>query len=302
MLAHSYLCLIILIIASLAAGQEKTEPIQHEAKFTDGSVLKIQIRDERLEFATAYGKLLIPVSEIRRIEFGLRIPADVSKLIDSAIINLGDKQFGRREQASAILLGLREKAFPAVQKAVKHEDMEIANRADELIKKFKEQLPSALLESREFDVIQTVDSKIQGRLETATLNVRTSQFGDVVVKLSDVLSMQTKISDPEIDNALPAPLNMIQYRSDFGKSFVFRVTAALGGGVWGNEPYTSDSSLATAVVHAGLLTPGQSGVIRVRMMPPPPFFPGATRNGVTSTAFGSDPAAYQLQLLSGGVK
>ena len=56
----------------------------------------------------------------------MRIPEDVQKRIEAAIADLGNSQFRRREAAGAILLGLREKAYAAVVKATKNQDMEIA--------------------------------------------------------------------------------------------------------------------------------------------------------------------------------
>ena len=67
-----------------------------------------------------------------------------------------------------------------------------------------------------------------------------------------------------------------------GQSFFFQVTGEAFGPVWGSDVYTSDSSLETACVHAGLLKPGEAGVVKVTMMTPIPIFQGTTRNGVTS--------------------
>ena len=45
-----------------------------EVHFSDGSILKVVLKDERIELETPYGKLLIPVVDIQRIEFGQRSP------------------------------------------------------------------------------------------------------------------------------------------------------------------------------------------------------------------------------------
>src|SRR3954468_12692639 len=53
-----------------------------QAHFTDGSVVKLTLKDERVEIVTPYGKLLVPVTEIHRIELGTRIPEEDAKRIE----------------------------------------------------------------------------------------------------------------------------------------------------------------------------------------------------------------------------
>jgi hypothetical protein len=267
-----------------------------EVRFTDNSVLKLVIKEERIEYMTPYGKLYIPTADIRRIEFGLRIPEETQKKIEAAIVDLGNSQYRRREIASAILLGLREKAYPAVLRATKNADMEIANRAEELVKKFKEAVPAELLAARDYDIIHTDSSRIAGHIETPSLKASTIQFGDVQLRLADVFALTAKGAEPEVEsnNIATAPSSMTNHHADIGKTFIFRVTANTNGSLWGTDVYTTDSTIATAVVHAGLLQPGQTGVIKVTMMASPNVFVGSTRNGVTSSPYQQYPAAYRV--------
>jgi hypothetical protein len=90
---------------------------------------------------------------------------------------------------------------------------------------------------------------------------------------------------------------MMAYNNQIGQTFVFQVTGDTSGRVWGTDIYSSDSALATASVHAGLLRPGQSGRIKVTMVQAPTVFQGSTRNGVTSLEWTTGwYAAYRLQL------
>lgn len=61
--------------------------------------MKVTLRDERLELETPYGKLLIPVADIQRIEFAWRVPDDVAKRIETALGDLGNEAFQRRQEA-----------------------------------------------------------------------------------------------------------------------------------------------------------------------------------------------------------
>ncbi|MFZ4530349.1 MAG: LCCL domain-containing protein [Alsobacter sp.] len=79
-----------------------------------------------------------------------------------------------------------------------------------------------------------------------------------------------------------------------GTTFYFRVTGTLDGTVWGTDSYTRDSSLGAAAVHAGLLKPGQTAVLRVTVVPALQAYPGTTRHGVTTTEYGPFPHAWTL--------
>ena len=56
---------------------------------------------------------------------------------------------------------------------------------------------------------------------------------------------------------------------------------------WGTDTYTSDSSIGTAAVHAGLVTFAGGGRVTIRKIGPQDSFGGSTRNGVTTSAYGA---------------
>ena len=268
-----------------------------EVRFTDNSVMKLTIREEHVDFTTQYGKLKIPVKDIERIELGLRIPPEIKSRIEAAIADLGAPDFKRREAASKILLELREKAYPAVTRATDSSDSEVANRAEELIKKFKETIPEELLKRRDHDVIHTANSKIAGQIEASTLKATSNQFGDVQVKLADVFVMSSKSTTPEPDNSNVqfGPTHLAEYNNRIGQTFTFKVTGnPAAGSVWGTDVYTTDSALAAVVVHTGLLKPGQTGVVKVTIVPSPPAFIASSLNGVTSSPYQAYPAASRV--------
>ena len=69
-------------------------------------------------------------------------------------------------------------------------------------------------------------------------------------------------------------------------TFVFPAGGTLGS-VWGTDLYTDDSSIATAAVHAGLITAAKGGTVTIEIRPGAATYAGSTRNGVTSSGFGS---------------
>jgi hypothetical protein len=97
--------------------------------------------------------------------------------------------------------------------------------------------------------------------------------------------------------AADAPSSMHGLCDVVGATYYFRISGTADGTVWGTDVYTRDSSLGAAAVHMGLLKPGQSGVLRVTVVPPPDAYPGTSRNGVTTTDYGSFPHAWKLSAI-----
>jgi hypothetical protein len=97
--------------------------------------------------------------------------------------------------------------------------------------------------------------------------------------------------------ASDAPTSMHGLCDNPGATYYFRVTGAIEGQVWGTDIYTRDSTLGAAAVHAGLLKPGETGVLRVTVVTPPEKFPGSTRNGVTTSDYGTFPHAWKLSAI-----
>jgi hypothetical protein len=93
-------------------------------------------------------------------------------------------------------------------------------------------------------------------------------------------------SDPGVA-ALPAPVG---WGTGAGKWQGFwgrreTVLCPTGGEpelAWGTDVYTDDSSICTAAVHAGLITPVEGGPVTIEMRPDQGQYGGSTRNGVTT--------------------
>src|SRR5262249_41516805 len=193
----STLCALSLASSSNIFAQETTKKVSAgsessgavEVRFFDGGNLRMTIAEEYLELNTAHGKLKIAVADIRRMELATRISDAIRRLIDQSIVDLGSPQFRLREKASAELLALRERSYPDVLKATRSPDAETAKRAQDIAEKIRAKVPAARLRFREKDVIFTSDSTISGRIELASFNATTTQFGQVQLKLADVLSM-----------------------------------------------------------------------------------------------------------------
>lgn len=266
---------------------------QVEVVFSDGSQLKLTLRQERIDVQTPYGKLTIPLADVHRIEFGLRIPEEIARQADAAIANLESEKYPIREAADRDLLKLGPKVYPALLKAAKHKDPEVARRAEKLVDKLREQFGDGQLDLPDHDVIHAKDCRFTGRIEgSATWRAHTAQFGDVQLKLADIRTLRFIGRDGDVvaGNVITDPGSLVGVHQQVGKTFAIRVTGTQTGQVWGSDSYTADSTLAAAAVHAGLVRPGQTGVVRVSILGVLPTFQGSTRNGVTSSPYGACPA------------
>ncbi|WP_156460405.1 LCCL domain-containing protein [Devosia sp. Root635] len=99
--------------------------------------------------------------------------------------------------------------------------------------------------------------------------------------------------------ALPDPGDLSGFRGQNGVVLTFEVTGEASGAVWGDGVYTDDSRLAAAAVHAGLLQPGQTGLVGVEILAGQAAYAGAERNGVSSGAYGNWPGSFRVVPLSG---
>ncbi|HVS36269.1 MAG TPA: LCCL domain-containing protein [Gemmataceae bacterium] len=150
---------------------------------------------------------------------------------------------------------------------------EIQARADRLIKERREELVSSLRALAE-------KYRRDGRVADA----------DAVRGQIELVSGAVK---PEAD-----PGNLVGYRGQNGKAFYFEVTGNKNAGqVWGSGLYTDDSALAAAAVHAGALTDGQKGIVKVTILPGAASYSGSEKNGVVTGDWGGWDGSYRIQAL-----
>ena len=102
------------------------------------------------------------------------------------------------------------------------------------------------------------------------------------------------------ETVLSDPGALTDYRVHTGMSFEFRVTGSSAGTIWGSGTYTDDSALATAAVHAGVLKDGESGVVRVTILPGQDQYSGTTAHGVTSLPYGPFQGSYKVEAAAAG--
>jgi hypothetical protein len=181
---------VLALIASAAAlAQDKTTkekpadvPLPPELRFADGSAVRLALLQDQIEVRTKYGLLTIPLTDIRNIEFGLRVPPETARRLETAASALASEEYQAREKAVAELLGLKELAWPTVRTLLKSSDKEVARRAADIHEKLLVQLTEDQRNMRSFDIIRTDDFEVRGTIQGTALKARSPYFGDIQVQ------------------------------------------------------------------------------------------------------------------------
>ena len=196
----------LFLCVGLVQGQSKKDlpANQAEVRFGDGSLVRMTILQEHVEVQTKYGKLKVPVKDIRRIEFGLHLPEGVGTQIQNAIQLMGSNIYKQREGAVRDLVDLGHLAYPAVQKAAGSGDLEVAQRAAGVLKQISLKVAPENLRLASEDTIQTVEFPIIGRIVSPTIKAYSVHFGELSLKLSDLRTMSLRGGQDDVEHIVDA--------------------------------------------------------------------------------------------------
>jgi len=151
----------------------------------------------------------------------------------------------------------------------------------------------AEIERKAMEQTQAAHEALQAKLEKLKVDYTKEGKLDEAVAIRDYLraGVGAKILKPLVD-----PGVLTAYRSEVGRVLLFEVVGQTGSTIYGTDVYTHDSTLATAVVHAGILKPGERGIVKVTILPPQDEFRASGRNGVSSTRWtSSDYECYKIE-------
>jgi hypothetical protein len=199
-------------------------------RFTDDRIMKLGMGKEHILLNTPYGKLLIPIANIRSIDFATRIADADARRANAAVANFSSRQFRVRRAAEAELLNLRQKAAPALHQALRSNDVEVVLRAKTLLSRLSQRVAEDQLEIRAQDVVRTAGSRIAGRIEGTGLKAYPILLDKGPRKLLPLMGLRSLAvgGDPRAINAAPDPGNLQAFQERIGKTFWFKVTGAVG--------------------------------------------------------------------------
>jgi hypothetical protein len=162
-----------------------------EIHFLNGSKVRMLVQSEKLEIATNYGKLAVPVKDIKAIEFGLHYQEDMETKIEAAVKGLGNSNYQEREKANAALIEFGPFSYPAVLQASRaKEHPEVAKRAKEIVAKLQAKHPKKDLKTTTDDRVVTTNFTIVGRILTPTVKAKTEYFGEQELNLAKMRTLR----------------------------------------------------------------------------------------------------------------
>lgn len=172
---------------------------------------------------------------------------------------------------------------------------EVASESD-LPPEAQEALKAFEAESRELRTKAQKEIAAQRDATIKQLDVLQNQYNELQ-KTDEAIAIREKIRQLRVSHlkSRPNPGSLVRYGHKVGQTFYFNVTGVANGTVWGTDVYTSDSQLAAAAVHAGVLRVGQRGIVRVTIVKSPEQFLGSERNGVVTFDFGPYPGSYKVR-------
>ena len=148
------------------------------------------IETEKLEIASIYGRLTVPIQDVCVIEFGLHYPEGTIEKIDLAIKNLGNSDYRVRETAVKTLIALGPYAYPAVVAVLKGKEVEVAARAKEIVAKIQAKHSKKDLKLSTDDRVITPTQTLVGRILTPSIKTTGEYFGAMDHKIGNMRSVR----------------------------------------------------------------------------------------------------------------
>ena len=176
----------------------KKSGTEADVHFLNGSSVRLLLQSEKLEIETPYGKLAVPIKDVRAIEFGTHMPDGHAAKIEAALKKLGSGDFREREKAVAALVELGPYSYAAAVEATRGKEAEVAIRAKDVVTKLNAKFPKKDLKVNAEDRIVTPTFPIVGRILTPTIKAKADYFGEVELSMADMRTLRT-IGGPILD-------------------------------------------------------------------------------------------------------
>jgi ElaB/YqjD/DUF883 family membrane-anchored ribosome-binding protein len=191
------------------------------------------------------------------------------------------------------LLDQAEAELNAIRDQAERDTDEVRTRADRAMEEIRERSERALGEIR---ARRERESGARLRQLVEALKPLQESYARAG-KLDEALAIRDRIRQMRVRllNVRPDPGTLADFQLPQDGDLLFEVVGSDDGSIWGTDVYTSDSDLATAAVHAGVLRNGERGIVRVTLVDGLNVaFNGTERHGVWSHDYGDYPLAYRV--------
>lgn len=176
--------------------KEPSKPISAVVRLRDGSLVHVTIAQKDLEVETKYGVLIVPLADVRRVEFGGRFSPEDVRQLNQWLIDLSAKDHALRDAAQNGLIGMGPKVFWAVTvRNTVEKTLEGKKRLTALIRAMEEKYPKDKLKTDDRDFIHTSSFPVVGMVKSPTIKVTSKHFGDITLKPGDLESIRLAGTD-----------------------------------------------------------------------------------------------------------
>lgn len=172
----------LLILASLVVAQPA------EVRLNDGSVIAVTLASPQIKVATKYGTLDVPISDIRKIDFGWHLKD--KSAVDRLIASLASAAFKDRDDGTKVLKEAGASVY-AVLKAYRSQDQEQMKRLEQIIVHIEQSSAHSDIIRPVQDSIATSEFPITGLVQ-GDFEATSVVFGKVKFSLSDIRSITMK--------------------------------------------------------------------------------------------------------------
>ena len=245
--------------------------------FIDGSNVKVVVLEPSMAVTTKYGKLVVPLGELRRVELGFRYPPGVEDKLTAAIDKLAAPAYSEREEAGLQIYELKQYAGPMLKRATTDTNPERRQRAAVLLETVRRSVPAERVDAKDYDLIETAEFQLRGRLDAASLKIRTKQFGEAEVSIAEMkqfraVAVAAPTDELTLDAAVYSKLNSqawLDTKIDVTNGSDLTVTCTGSIDQWPQEA----GKYVCGPAGNGNQAPNQRGAVRV-------FGPNQVRNSI----------------------
>jgi len=271
------------------ATADASKPTPHAVELRSGTVLVGEIEPPTWRVTTAFGELMVPVVEIRRVRFGRRAQPERLARVEEAVRNLASSNPERRDFARASIVQEGIFAVPSLRETVKtNPDPEVKRIAAEILKELDPDDEAVVPDD---DQVDTQRFSLLGQIQLEAFKVNVKELGALVVKRGDVESIRSAAPDDAtkitIEGANCWPNNWLDTKIKVEKGEKLKITAS--GTIffpnWG-QAFTPDGNQ-----NMGMMNNMMVGTLAARIGPKGTIF------RVGSSFTGVMPATGTIQLI-----
>ena len=247
--------------------EEEIDPRIIRMHLSDGSIISGKLAITTLAIDTRFGRLDVPIEEIRYIKPGIDSRPQLKEQVQSWIELIGSSDAEQRKAASAQLVKLGTGVLQLLRPLVHDASATRAAEARAIIERISEELDMEMVNPADFstqDVIATKAFTITGRIVPQSFALA-SDFGDLKMPLADVMKADRNTGEPEEHrkvvsinqtNFVSRSMKTTGIRVSKGDRIVIKASGQLSMTRWGNAIATPDGASNTGWYLSGKIYNG----------------------------------------------